>query len=144
MCRNLHSNIKVTDEAEEVKMKASRIRGIMRLLRISTAALLLPAVLTMCLPRQALANGNIHRVKHVIIVMQENHSFDNYFGALAYADRLSTPSHFPRHSPRDRRKQEKDGVHPRMAKSVSPSAAARERFMLESQERGESVGHEQN
>ena len=85
MCRNLHSNIKVTDEAEEVKMKASRIRGIMRLLRISTAALLLPAVLTMCLPRQALANGNIHRVKHVIIVMQENHSFDNYFGALAYA-----------------------------------------------------------
>jgi len=55
------------------------------LLRISTAALLLPAVLTMFLPGQALANGDIHKVKHVIIVMQENHSFDNYFGALAYA-----------------------------------------------------------
>jgi phospholipase C len=27
----------------------------------------------------------IHKVKHVVIVMQENHSFDNYFGALAYA-----------------------------------------------------------
>src|SRR5258708_17055863 len=66
-------------------MKASRTKGIMGLLRISTAALLLPAVLTMCLPRQALANGDIHKVKHVIIVMQENHSFDNYFGALAYA-----------------------------------------------------------
>jgi len=26
-----------------------------------------------------------HRVHHVIIVMQENHSFDNYLGALAYA-----------------------------------------------------------
>jgi len=57
----------------------------MRLLRISAAALLLPGVLTMCLPRRALANGDIHKVKHVIIVMQENHSFDNYFGALAYA-----------------------------------------------------------
>jgi len=33
----------------------------------------------------ALANGDMHKVKHVIIVMQENHSFDNYFGALAYA-----------------------------------------------------------
>ena len=66
-------------------MKASRIRGIVRLLQISAAALLLPAVLTMCLPRHALANGDIQKVKHVIIVMQENHSFDNYFGALAYA-----------------------------------------------------------
>jgi phospholipase C len=33
----------------------------------------------------ALRDGGIHKVKHVIIVMQENHSFDNYFGALAYA-----------------------------------------------------------
>ncbi len=30
------------------------------------------------------AKGNIHRVKHVIVLMQENHSFDNYFGALPY------------------------------------------------------------
>ena len=82
---NVHWNTKVTDEAAEVKLKASRIRGIMGFLRISAAALLLPAVLTMCLPRQARANGDIHKVKHVIIVMQENHSFDNYFGALAYA-----------------------------------------------------------
>ena len=33
----------------------------------------------------ARADGGIHKVKHVILVMQENHSFDNYFGALAYA-----------------------------------------------------------
>ncbi len=26
----------------------------------------------------------LKRIKHIIIVMQENHSFDNYFGALAY------------------------------------------------------------
>jgi phospholipase C len=30
------------------------------------------------------ARGSIHRVKHVIVLMQENHSFDNYFGALPY------------------------------------------------------------
>src|SRR5262249_7275929 len=40
---------------------------------------------------QALANGDIKKVKHIIIVMLENHSFDNYFGALAYAP--GTPYH---------------------------------------------------
>ena len=30
------------------------------------------------------AKRDIHKVKHIIIIMQENHSFDNYFGALAY------------------------------------------------------------
>jgi phospholipase C len=29
--------------------------------------------------------GGLNRVNHIIIVMMENHSFDNYFGALAYA-----------------------------------------------------------
>src|SRR5262249_55584113 len=29
--------------------------------------------------------GLLSRVKHIIVVMQENHSFDNYFGALPYA-----------------------------------------------------------
>jgi phospholipase C len=33
----------------------------------------------------ALADGDLQNVNHIIIVMQENHSFDNYFGALAYA-----------------------------------------------------------
>ncbi|MGH7781176.1 MAG: alkaline phosphatase family protein, partial [Candidatus Binataceae bacterium] len=32
----------------------------------------------------ALADGNLANLNHVIIVMQENHSFDNYFGALPY------------------------------------------------------------
>jgi phospholipase C len=35
-------------------------------------------------PAIARADGNLQKVKHIIIVMQENHSFDNYFGALAY------------------------------------------------------------
>jgi phospholipase C len=32
----------------------------------------------------ARANGNLQNVNHIIILMQENHSFDNYFGALGY------------------------------------------------------------
>jgi phospholipase C len=40
------------------------------------------------LPGAALANERnaaLQNLKHIIVVMQENHSFDNYFGALAYA-----------------------------------------------------------
>ena len=50
----------------------------------------------------------LHKVKHVIIVMQENHSFDNYFGALAYAP--GSPYHGP-HAARDRddRDDDRDG-----------------------------------
>ena len=33
----------------------------------------------------ARAEGNVHKVNHVIIIMQENHSFDNYLGVLPYA-----------------------------------------------------------
>jgi phospholipase C len=29
-------------------------------------------------------NLALQNLKHIIVVMQENHSFDNYFGALAY------------------------------------------------------------
>src|SRR5215831_4423831 len=32
----------------------------------------------------AQAEGNLQNVNHIIVVMQENHSFDNYFGALPY------------------------------------------------------------
>src|SRR6202166_2602969 len=42
-------------------------------------------------PIAAVADGKLHKVNHIIIVMQENHSFDNYFGALAYAP--SSPYH---------------------------------------------------
>src|SRR5207249_4943721 len=37
------------------------------------------------------ADGNLGNVNHVIIVMMENHSFDNYFGVLPYA--TGAPSH---------------------------------------------------
>src|SRR5256885_5901500 len=45
------------------------------------------------LPQMA---GGIHKIKHVIVVMQENRSFDNYFGTFPGADgiprRGTTPS----------------------------------------------------
>jgi phospholipase C len=44
--------------------------------------------------RPARADGDLRKVAHVVIVMQENHSFDNYFGALAFAP--GSPYHPPR------------------------------------------------
>ena len=42
----------------------------------------------------ARADGDLGKVKHIIVVVQENHSFDNYFGALVYAP--GSPYHLPR------------------------------------------------
>ena len=54
-----------------------------RNLRFLSAAL--KASLVLLASKFAFADGNLQKVNHIIIVMQENHSFDNYFGALAYA-----------------------------------------------------------
>jgi phospholipase C len=40
---------------------------------------------------EARADGNLANVHHIIIVMQENHSYDNYFGVLGYVP--SSPYH---------------------------------------------------
>jgi phospholipase C len=44
-------------------------------------------------PTASLAQTGLKKVNHIIIVMQENHSFDNYFGALPYPP--GTPYHNP-------------------------------------------------
>ncbi|HLK11470.1 MAG TPA: alkaline phosphatase family protein [Candidatus Binatia bacterium] len=49
------------------------------------------AVVALAAARPVLADGNLQNVNHIIIVMQENHSFDNYFGALPFAS--NTPYH---------------------------------------------------
>jgi phospholipase C len=49
------------------------------------AVLLAVPLLLFVGPNKALGDGNLAKVNHIIIVMQENHSYDNYFGALAYA-----------------------------------------------------------
>src|SRR5260370_19961546 len=53
-----------------------------RALSAASCAVLL--FLSLTGPKLALAEGDLQRVNHIIIVMQENHSFDNYFGVLAY------------------------------------------------------------
>lgn len=56
----------------------------MRLFSIARAAIL-PLAVSLLTTATAVADGNLNKVNHVIIIMQENHSFDNYFGVLAYA-----------------------------------------------------------
>src|SRR5215813_11892408 len=49
-------------------------------------------------------------IKHVVVVIKENHTFDNYFGSFPGADGISqittnhgviTPPHAPQNTPRD-------------------------------------------
>lgn len=51
----------------------------------SIPALCLATIVSVLASHAAFADGNLKKVNHIIIVMQENHSFDNYFGVLAYA-----------------------------------------------------------
>src|SRR2546429_2831271 len=57
---------------------SDRVRSLTRIL----VSLLILQVLG---SHSALADGNLSNLRHIIIVMQENHSFDNYFGVLPYA-----------------------------------------------------------
>jgi phospholipase C len=57
----------------------------MRFRQFFRAALLLPLLLGLLAGKRANADGSLKKVKHVVVIMQENHSFDNSFGALTYA-----------------------------------------------------------
>jgi phospholipase C len=63
------------------------LSGLRRLACFALPAIILGGIGSAC------AEGNLKKVKHIIIIMQENHSFDNYFGALAYAP--GSPYHTP-------------------------------------------------
>jgi len=52
---------------------------------VQRAVLVLAILLGECKGHLAFADGDINKVNHVIVLMQQGHSFDNYFGALAYA-----------------------------------------------------------
>ena len=52
--------------------------------RMFSAALSVVLFVMLLASNLAQADGNLKKVNHIIIVMQENHSFDNYFGTLAY------------------------------------------------------------
>lgn len=61
-----------------------------------SAALLSVFATCLLIPQATLADGNLRNANHIIIVMQENHSFDNYFGVLPYAP--GTPYHVAKNS----------------------------------------------
>jgi phospholipase C len=63
------------------------MRGKLQVIFIAAFFLLLFA------PLRSFADGDLTKVNHIIIVMQENHSFDNYFGVLDYA--AGSPYHSP-------------------------------------------------
>jgi phospholipase C len=54
----------------------------MRRVLISSAAI----ALACAQPGAAAAAGGIHKIKHIVIIMQENRSFDSYFGTYPGAD----------------------------------------------------------
>ncbi|HEV2169459.1 MAG TPA: alkaline phosphatase family protein, partial [Candidatus Binatus sp.] len=56
-----------------------------RRITATCAMLIAAATLFAMSAATAHADGDVHKVNHVIVIMQENHSFDNYFGALPYA-----------------------------------------------------------
>jgi phospholipase C len=45
-----------------------------------------PAVASSSTPSSSPATGGIHKIRHVIVIMQENRSFDSYFGMFPGAD----------------------------------------------------------
>ncbi len=50
-------------------------------------ALIAAAIVTFAVTRAPAQNaGNIHKIRHIVIIMQENRSFDSYFGTYPGAD----------------------------------------------------------
>ena len=65
--------------------------------RIATLVVALSAVATLREPdaRAVAPSNGIHRIRHVIIIMQENRSFDSYFGTFPGADGIPTSAGVP-------------------------------------------------
>src|SRR5580765_7623339 len=61
----------------------------LRIAAVATVVAFAPAIAA----GSASAAEGLAKVNHIIVVMQENHSFDNYFGVLAYAP--GSPYHAP-------------------------------------------------
>lgn len=57
----------------------------MRFVPLVRAGLLLTLLMGCLAAKPERGDGDLKDVKHVVVIMQENHSFDNHFAALAYA-----------------------------------------------------------
>jgi len=63
-----------------------------RLAAAAAAAALLPANVRRALAQEPARRGSLKDVKHVVLLMQENRSFDHYFGTLAGVRGFADPS----------------------------------------------------
>lgn len=71
-----------------------------RAIALVSAALMVALIAATAITRSMLPQRNalagIHKIKHVIIIMQENRSFDNYFGTYPGADGIPMKNGVPR------------------------------------------------
>ena len=77
-----------------VSLRGHTIRAVSQTaLRVATAVFALFALSAQTVPVPAVATAAAvrSRVKHVFVIFQENHSFDNYFGTFPAADNLASP-----------------------------------------------------
>jgi phospholipase C len=61
-------------------------RGAHRGTAVSLGAVLCAVLLIGCSPHGPAALSGIHKIRHIVIIMQENRSFDSYFGTFPGAD----------------------------------------------------------
>ena len=87
MTRYPHAGDSLSRFAKSAECKAGPWNLLLRAVLAVAASLALLAMP----PKPARADGDLHNVKHIIIVMMENHSFDNYLGTLPYVP--SSPYH---------------------------------------------------
>jgi phospholipase C len=63
--------------------------------RMGAALVAIGLLATSCQTGTLNPSGDIHRIKHVIMIMQENRSFDSYFGTFPGADGIMTTNGQP-------------------------------------------------
>jgi phospholipase C len=59
------------------------LNGSARAVAVAAAATLMPPNVQRMLAQDAPSRGSLREIKHVVVLMQENRSFDHYFGTLA-------------------------------------------------------------
>ena len=68
------------------------LSGALQSAALGAAATLLPAHLRQAMAQMPARAGSLRDVKHVVLLMQENRSFDHYFGTLAGVRGFADPN----------------------------------------------------
>src|SRR5277367_5650969 len=75
---------KLSDSTSPLKMTRRRLLGsAARLAALAAASSILPPNLRRALAQEPPRQGSFRDIKHIVMLMQENRSFDHYFGTLA-------------------------------------------------------------